>query len=187
MKQKKSTFALFFGNRGFFPASLMDAARKELPRVLKSMGHDSIMLDVDATRHGAVETPAEGKLYAEFLRKQHGNYDGVILCLPGLFARDPQSESQLGVVRGAAVFYEMLENRRIRTLGKRRILHDSSNHTLRTVDSYVTVEPGDMDASPRAPAARLESVLSARYSMSPPVRRGFCSEHQFTASTRQGI
>ena len=40
----KTTFALFFGNRGFFPASLLAEAREELPRVLKGMGHEVLML-----------------------------------------------------------------------------------------------------------------------------------------------
>ncbi len=78
----KSRFALFFGNRGFFPASLLAEAREELPRVLKSLGHDVIMLDAGATRHGAVETPREGEIYANFLREHRGAYDGVILSLP---------------------------------------------------------------------------------------------------------
>ena len=60
MTHNKTTFALFYGNRGFFPASLIAEARSELPRVLAAMGHDSIALDPGATRHGAVETPAEG-------------------------------------------------------------------------------------------------------------------------------
>ncbi|MGA2479373.1 MAG: hypothetical protein ABSG63_11550 [Spirochaetia bacterium] len=58
MKSSKTTFALFYGNRGFFPASLIAEARSELPRILKEMGHDSIALRPGATRHGAVETPA---------------------------------------------------------------------------------------------------------------------------------
>ena len=82
MTAKKTTFALYFGNRGFFPASLMDGARRELPQVLKSMGHDFIMLDKNATRYGAVETPREGEIYAEFLRRNRGKYGGVILVLP---------------------------------------------------------------------------------------------------------
>ena len=49
---KKTTFALFFGNRGFFPASLQAQAREELPRVLKALGHDVLMLDAEATRYG---------------------------------------------------------------------------------------------------------------------------------------
>ncbi|HIJ65269.1 MAG TPA: hypothetical protein HPP77_04890 [Candidatus Hydrogenedentes bacterium] len=82
MKQDKTTFALFFGNRGFFPAMLMDEARDELPKVLKKLGHDAVMLGRDATRNGAVETPEEGRVYAEFLRENRGKYGGVILCLP---------------------------------------------------------------------------------------------------------
>ncbi len=78
----KTTFALFFGNRGMFPASLMAEARETLPKVLKKMGHDCIMLDADATRAGAVETPAEGQIYADFLAKNKGKFGGVILCLP---------------------------------------------------------------------------------------------------------
>jgi len=82
MKIKKTTFALFFGNRGFFPASLMAGAREELPRILKEMGHDCIMMDARATRHGAVETTREGEVYADFLRKNRGKFGGVILSLP---------------------------------------------------------------------------------------------------------
>ena len=82
MGSKKTTFALFFGNRGFFPAALMDGAREELPRVLKEMGHDVLMLDREATRNGAVETPEEGAIYANFLRENKGKFGGVILSLP---------------------------------------------------------------------------------------------------------
>ena len=82
MERKKSTFALFFGNRGFFPASLQAAAREELPNILKRLGHDSIMLEAEATRYGAVETPVEGEKYRKFLEAHRGEYDGVILCLP---------------------------------------------------------------------------------------------------------
>lgn len=79
---KKSTFALFFGNRGFFPASLQASARKEISQRLKRLGHEVIMLDAGATRNGAVETPAEGEVYANFLKRNTGKYDGVIVCLP---------------------------------------------------------------------------------------------------------
>lgn len=81
-EMQKSRFALFFGNRGFFPGSLMAGARQELSRTLKAWGHECLMLDEDATRYGAVETPQEGEVYANFLRAHRGQYDGVILCLP---------------------------------------------------------------------------------------------------------
>ncbi len=79
---QKSTFALFFGNRGFFPGSLIAAAREEVSGVLSAMGHKCIALDAALTRHGAIETPAEGQIYANFLKAHAGEYDGVILCLP---------------------------------------------------------------------------------------------------------
>jgi L-fucose isomerase-like protein len=79
---QKSKFALFFGNRGFFPASLQAEAREELPKVLEAAGHEYIILDADATRYGAVETPREGELYANFLAENRGKFDGVILSLP---------------------------------------------------------------------------------------------------------
>lgn len=82
MKNKKSAFAVFFGNRGFFPASLQAAARRELTDVLQRLGHNTLMLDPQATRYGAVETPLEGQVYANFLQEHRGEYDGVILCLP---------------------------------------------------------------------------------------------------------
>ena len=79
---RKSTFALFFGNRGFFPASLLASARQEMAKVLKKLGHEVIMLDASATRYGAVETVAEGATYARFLKANEGKFDGVILSLP---------------------------------------------------------------------------------------------------------
>lgn len=82
MKSNKTTFALFFGNRGFFPASLQASARKEITDVLHALGHPTLSLDSKATRYGAVETPAEGERYARFLREHEGEYGGVVLCLP---------------------------------------------------------------------------------------------------------
>ena len=79
---QKTTFALFFGNRGFFPASLIAAAREELPRVLWEWGYGVLMLDEEATRYGAVETTREGQRYANFLHANRGKVGGVILCLP---------------------------------------------------------------------------------------------------------
>ena len=82
MQVEKTTFAVFFGNRGFFPASLIAGARKEMTQRLKKLGHKTLMMDAAASRHGAVETPAEGRKFARFLRDHHGEYGGVILCLP---------------------------------------------------------------------------------------------------------
>ena len=82
MNCPKSTFAVFFGNRGFFPASLQASARREIGEVLGRLGHRALMLDAELTRHGAVETPQEGGVYARFLQEHRAEVDGVILCLP---------------------------------------------------------------------------------------------------------
>ncbi|MEI6132110.1 MAG: hypothetical protein WCQ41_04725 [Bacillota bacterium] len=79
---KKMTMAVYFGNRGFFPASLIAGARKEMQQALESQGFGVLMLDEKATRFGAVETTDEGKVYADFLEQNRGKYDGVVLCLP---------------------------------------------------------------------------------------------------------
>jgi L-fucose isomerase-like protein len=79
---KKTTFALYFGNRGIFPGELIASARKEMIKAVTSAGCDYIILDEAATRFGGVETPAEGKIYAEFLKENEGKFNGVILSLP---------------------------------------------------------------------------------------------------------
>jgi len=82
MKNKKLTFALYFGNRGFFPESLIALAREEVSKRVEKLGYGAIMLDASLTRYGAVETPAEGAVYAKFLEANKGKFDGVILSLP---------------------------------------------------------------------------------------------------------
>ncbi len=82
MVRGKTTFALFFGNRGFFPESLMAGARHELSTRVAELGYGVVMADEAMTRYGAVETPAEGRLFADFLAGHRGKLQGVILCLP---------------------------------------------------------------------------------------------------------
>jgi len=79
---KKQTFALYFGNRGFFPGELIAEARDQLSRTVVKQGFEAFVMDENVTRYGAVETPAEGRAYARFLNDHHGEYDGVILSLP---------------------------------------------------------------------------------------------------------
>ena len=76
------TFALYFGNRGFFPESLIAGAREEVAAAVKAAGYDYIIPDADMTRYGAVETREEGRAYAAWLEQHRGEFDGVILSLP---------------------------------------------------------------------------------------------------------
>lgn len=76
-----TTFALFYGNRAFMPDEVVDEARPLLEKAVKDAGCDFISMDVNLTSHGAAETVAEGKIYADFLEKNKGKFDGVIACL----------------------------------------------------------------------------------------------------------
>ena len=75
-------FALYFGNRGFFPETLIAGAREEMAKALTDAGYEFIMPPADMTRYGAVETRQEGWVYAEWLKQYEGQYDGVIMSLP---------------------------------------------------------------------------------------------------------
>jgi len=79
---KKQTFALYFGNRGFMPETLIAGARTDMVQAVTNAGFDYLMMDDQATRYGAVETRDEGLIYAQWLRAHEGEYDGVILCMP---------------------------------------------------------------------------------------------------------
>jgi len=78
----KTTFALYFANRGFFPGELIADARNEMIQAVEAAGFDYICMDESLTRYGAVETIKEGAMYAQFLEEHKGEYDGIIMCLP---------------------------------------------------------------------------------------------------------
>lgn len=75
-------FALYFGNRGFFPETLIASAREEVADAVVRAGHEYLIPDADMTRYGAVETREEGYAYAAWLKSHEGEYDGVIMSLP---------------------------------------------------------------------------------------------------------
>ncbi|MDR2370418.1 MAG: hypothetical protein LBD71_02960 [Treponema sp.] len=79
---QKVTFALYFGNRGFFPGELIAGARKEMIKAVEAAGCGYLAMDEAETRYGAVETHGEGRKYAAFLEANRGRYQGLILCLP---------------------------------------------------------------------------------------------------------
>jgi L-fucose isomerase-like protein len=79
---KKAKFAILLGSRKIFPSSLIADARKEIKEVLEGLGHEIVMLDSNETENGAVETPAEGRIFADFLKENKNRYDGIILTLP---------------------------------------------------------------------------------------------------------
>ncbi|MCP4603534.1 MAG: hypothetical protein GY847_23950 [Proteobacteria bacterium] len=95
MPDKKTTFALLFGNRGVFPSSVVEQAVKELPQILEGLGYGILMLGEEVTPHGAVESRQDGQTYANFLRDNRGKFDGVVLCLPN-FGDETGAAAALG-------------------------------------------------------------------------------------------
>ena len=75
-------FAVYFGNRGFFPGELIESAIADYRKVLAANGHEALIMEGAGTRYDAVETPEEGAKFAAFLKEHDGEYDGLILSLP---------------------------------------------------------------------------------------------------------
>ena len=93
MLNKNVTFALFFGNRGFFPGEVIADARREMIEAVKKAGFNYICMDESLTRYGAVETRKEGQQYARFLDENRGKFDGVILCMPNFSDENGAAEA----------------------------------------------------------------------------------------------
>ena len=86
-------FALYLGNRGFFPERLIADARREVAAALAALGIDTLCAPESLTRYGAVETAAEGRAFAGFLAEHRGEYDGVLLVLPNFGDENGASEA----------------------------------------------------------------------------------------------
>ena len=80
--QKKVTFGVVVGNRGFFPDHLAKTGREEIIKVLEAAGANVVVLSPEESKHGAVETYAESQKCAELFKKHADEIDGIIITLP---------------------------------------------------------------------------------------------------------
>ena len=90
--EKKTTFGLIVGTRGFFNPKLAQEGRAQLEAQLKALDYEHVILPADATEHGAIETYAHAKQCAELFRRHQEDIDGVIVALPNF-------GDELGVVQ----------------------------------------------------------------------------------------
>jgi L-fucose isomerase-like protein len=81
-KQRRITFGVIVGNRGFFPDHLAKSGREEMITVLERAGYGVVAATPEDTKFGAVETRVEATRCAELFRKHSGSIDGVIVTLP---------------------------------------------------------------------------------------------------------
>src|SRR5579872_3290281 len=80
--ERKMTFGIIVGNRGFFPDHLAKTGREEIIKVLEDAGAKAIVLGPEQSKYGAVETYAEAQHCAELFKKHAGEIDGIIVTLP---------------------------------------------------------------------------------------------------------
>jgi L-fucose isomerase-like protein len=92
MIDKKITFGVIVGTRGFFNPELAQQGRAQLEAQLKALGYDHVILPADATEHGAVETYAHARKCAQLFESHRADIDGVIVVLPNF-------GDELGVVQ----------------------------------------------------------------------------------------
>lgn len=81
-KTKKTTIGVIIGNRGFFPGHLCETGRKEILRVLEEEGLNAVILDTQATKHGAVMTLDEARICANLFKEHRDEIDGLLVSLP---------------------------------------------------------------------------------------------------------
>ncbi len=82
MTKHKMTMGVIVGNRNFFPALLAKAGREDIIRVLAKKGYDAIVLSLEDTKYGVVETFEDSKRCAALFRENRDHIDGVIVTLP---------------------------------------------------------------------------------------------------------
>jgi len=89
---KRVTFGLIVGTRGFFNPRLAQEGRAQVQAQLKRQGYDGVILPAEATKHGAVETLADAQKCAKLFQSRREDIDGIVVVLPNF-------GDELGVVR----------------------------------------------------------------------------------------
>ncbi|MDR1704919.1 MAG: hypothetical protein LBS19_09615 [Clostridiales bacterium] len=74
--------AYLIANRGFFPSSVIEQAHSDIRNAFARANVSGVTIPADATRYGAVETTDDGMVFANFLARNRGQYDGLVICLP---------------------------------------------------------------------------------------------------------
>lgn len=79
---KKMTFGVIVGTRGFFNPRLAVEGRREVLAKLSALGYSHVILPAKATAHQAVETRADAKKCAALFQEHRDRIDGIIVVLP---------------------------------------------------------------------------------------------------------
>jgi len=90
--EKKTTFGLIVGTRGFFNPKLAAEGRKQLLAKLDKLGYEYVIPPEDSTPNGAIETLADARICADLFQENRKGIDGIIVVLPNF-------GDELGVVQ----------------------------------------------------------------------------------------
>jgi len=77
--EKKITFGLIVGTRGFFNSALAVEGRESLIAQVEKLGFNYVILPFDATPTGAVETLEDARKCANLFNEKRSEIDGVIV------------------------------------------------------------------------------------------------------------
>lgn len=80
--EKKITFGLIVGTRGFFNSALAVEGRKDLVKLIEKLGFGYVILPLDVTPTGAIETLEDAKNCARLFNENREEIDGIIISLP---------------------------------------------------------------------------------------------------------
>lgn len=90
--EKKTTFGLIVGTRGFFNPALAAEGRKQLLAKLDELGYDYVIPPQEATPNGAIETLSDARTCAALFKEKEDEIDGIVVILPNF-------GDELGVVQ----------------------------------------------------------------------------------------
>jgi len=90
--EKKLSFGLIVGTRGFFNPKLAQEGREQLLKKLDSLGYSYVILPEGATPNGAIEKLADARKCAKLFKENREQIDGIIVVLPNF-------GDELGVVQ----------------------------------------------------------------------------------------
>jgi len=79
---KKTTFGVIIGTRGFFNSELARQGRKDMIALLEKMGFDYVINNESETPTGAIETLADAGKVADLFVTNRQKIDGIIVSLP---------------------------------------------------------------------------------------------------------
>jgi L-fucose isomerase-like protein len=80
--EKKITFGLVVGTRGFFNSALATEGRKSLIKTVEKLGFGHVILSAEATPTGAIETIQDARKCADLFIEKRNEIDGIIVSLP---------------------------------------------------------------------------------------------------------